>query len=197
MTIIENFTKCFNTTPDDWKFWKSENGSSDKIIIAGPSRIVGLLDLNKFDEEFEWETYSKESAPNKKMAGNFVYNGGMYSIDFLRRMFPMLPETVEVARHKEGIFFKLTDDVALGLAEKRTDVNFYYNNEGVMFVESVWTNEKGETWLTVPTEKEFIKWDGKMAKRKHTGKAHIWYEEVYKFENFFEEEEEWGDMMNP
>jgi len=196
MTIIDKFCECFEMTPDNWKFWKSEHKSSDKLIIAGPSRIAGIVDLNKFDEEFEWETYSKESGPTKKMAGNFVHKGGLYSIDFLRKMFPMIPESVEIARHKEGIFFKLTDDFALGLAEKRTDVDFYYNNEGVMFVESDF-EKLADDWKTVTAEKEFIKWDGKMAKRKHSGKAQVWYEEVYKFENFFEEEEEWGDMMNP
>ncbi len=196
MTIIEEFTECFNASPDDWKFWKGEHNSSDKLIIAGPSRIVGLIDLNKIKEDIEWKTYSKESEPIKKMAGNFVYNNGMYSIDFLRKMFSMLPETVEVARHSGAILFKLTEDIAVGLGEKRTSVDFYYNNEGVMFVESNF--EDSDSWKTTPTEKEFIKWNNKVAKRKHRGKGtHVWYEEVYKFERFFEEEEEWGDMMMP
>ncbi len=194
MTIIERFAKVFRTTEKDLKFWKKEHMLTDKIIIAGPSRIVGLIDLNKIDDDIEWTTYEKNSDPTKKMVGNFVFEGGMYGIRWLRNIYPMLSETIDVAKYNIVILFKITEDMAVGIGEKRTHEDFYYNDEGVMFVD--WDFEKTKKeWKTVAKAKEFIKWENGVAKRKHKGKANIWYEEVYKFERFFEEEEEMGDMM--
>ena len=196
MTLVEKFAKIFNTTEEDLTFWKKEHMLTDKIIIAGPSRIIGLIDLNKLDDDIEWKTYEKNFDPTKKMAGNFVFEGGMYGIRWLRNIFSVLSETVEVARYNIVILFKITENMAVGIGEKKTLKDFYYNDEGVMFVD--WDFEKSkEEWRTVAKAKEFIKWENGMAKRKHSGKANIWYEEVYRFENFFEEAEEWGDMMMP
>ncbi len=194
--IIEEFCAAFATNPKDWEFWKGEHKiTSDKLIIAGPSRIVGLIDLNKIEEEIEWKAYAIKSEPTKKMCGNFVYEGGMYSIDFLRRAFEFLGESFEVARIREAIMFKLNEDIGLGLAEKITNEDFYYDDEGVMFIESSFEVEK-EEWRTVTKAKEFIKWTDNEAKRKHKGHGtNIWWEEVYRWEKFFEEEEDMGDMM--
>ncbi len=195
MTLKEKWAKIFNTTEKDWEYWKKEHGCSEKLIIAGPSRIVGLLDLNKVDDNIEWTTYGKYSEPIKKMGGNFIFEGGMYGIRWLRDIYAMLPESVEVARYVEAILFKITDDIAVGIGEKITGDDFYYDDEGVMFVELKFEQTK-EEWRTVTKAKEFIKWDNDMAKRKHTGKGvNWWYEEIYKFEYFFEEEEEMGDFM--
>ena len=194
MSLIEKFSIAFATDLEKWKFWKEEVGSSSKLIIAGPSRIVGLLDLTSIEEDLEWTIYSIESKPTNKMKGNFVFDGRMYSIDFLKKIVQFLPESVEITRLNEAILFKLTETVALGLAEKRTNDEFYYNDEGVMFVESDF-EELANSWKTVTTAKEFIKWENNMAKRKHKGKGNVWYEEVYKFEKFFIEEDEMGDFM--
>ena len=196
MTLIERFAEVFHTTEKDLMFWKKEHMLTDKIIIAGPSRIIGLIDLNKIDDDIEWTTYEKNSDPTKKMKGNFIFKGGMYGIRWLKDIYSMLSETVEAARYNIVILFKITEDIAVGIGEKRTHEDFYYDDDGVMFIE--WDFEKRkEEWRTVSKAKEFIKWENNMAKRKHTGKANIWYEEVYRFEKFFEEEEEWGDMMMP
>jgi len=196
MNFIEMFSEAFLMTMEDWKFWEEQEGRrSDKLIIAGPSRIVGLLDLTKL-EEIEWKEYSIESKPTNKMCGNFVFDGGMYSMDFLKKAFHFLSESFEVARVREVIIFKLSETIGLGLAEKINGEGWYYNDEGIMFVE--WKFEgQSDKWKTVTTAKEFIKWENNMAKRKHSGKTQVWYEEVYRFEKFFEEEEEWGDMMMP
>ena len=194
MTLVEDFAKIFKATEEDLEFWKNENNLSDKIIIAGPSRIIGLFDLTKCDDVGEWESYEKCSEPTKKMCGNFVFNGGMYGISWLRDIYSMLPETVDVTRYRKGILFKITEDIAVGIGEKRNNKDFYYDDEGVMFIEYDWTETKDE-WKTTTTDKEFIKWENNMAKRKHSGKGLIWYEEVYRFEKFFEDEEDWGDMM--
>jgi len=191
---IEEFCTAFAMSVESWGFWKEEYGSSDKIIIAGPSRIVGLIDLKKLGE-IEWKSYGVRAKPTKKMSGNFVFEGGMYSIYFLKKIFQFLSEYFEVTRYNEAILFKLGEDIALGLAEKITNEDFYYNDEGVMFVESRWEETKGQ-WRTVTTEKEFIKWEDNMAKRKHKGKGlNTWYEEVYKWEYFFEEEDDESEMM--
>lgn len=195
MNLIEKFSIAFGMTMEEWDFWKREEERvCDKLIIAGPSRIVGLIDLNQL-EEIEWKEYSIESKPTKKMKGDFVFDGGMYSIDFLKKIFQFLSESFEVARVREAIMFKLTEDIALGLAEKRKGDGWYYNDEGIMFVE--WEFEGlSDKWKTVTTDKEFIKWENNVAKREHKGhNLRTWYEEVYRFEKFFEEEEEWGDMM--
>ena len=193
--LIEDFCKVGFTTLDYWEKWKEENPCSNKIIIAGPSRIIGLIDLTKIDEEINWESYGKNSEPTKKMKGNFVFDGKMYGIRWLRQIFPMIPETVEVATYVDSIVFRLTDDVALGIGEKRLNEDFYYNDEGVMFVE-VDFEERQESWRTVTKAKEFIKWEDGVAKRKHKGhNLQTWYEEVYRWEYFFEIEEEMGDMM--
>ena len=194
MSLIEKFSIAFATDLEKWKFWKEEVGSSSKLIIAGPSRIVGLLDLTLIEEDLEWATYSIESIPTNKMKGNFVFDGRMYSMDFLKKIVQFLPESVEIARLNEAILFKLTETVALGLAEKITNDEFYYDDDGVMFVESDW-EELSDNWKTVTTAKEFIKWENNMAKRKHKSKSNVWYEEVYKFEKFFIEEDEMGDFM--
>ena len=195
MTLIDIFCSVFSTSVEDWNFWKVQHGiNNDKLIIAGPSRIVGLVDLDKIDDIIEWETYSIHTTPTKKMKGNFVYDGSMFSMDFLIKSLHLLDEIVEIARLNEAILFKLTESIALGLAEKRNPDGFYYNDEGIMFIEWEWEDIKDE-WKSVITEKEFIKWDKNVAKRKHKGKTHIWYEEVYRFEYFFEEEEQMGDMM--
>lgn len=194
MNLIEKFSEVFVMPIKDWEFWKEEHGCSDILIIAGPSRIVGLVDLNKIEEKIEWETYSTKTTPTKKMTGNFVYNKGMYSIDFLEKIFKFLDEIVEISRHHEAILFKLTESIALGLGEKINPDDFYYNDEGVMFIEWEWETTKKD-WRTVVKEKEFIKWENNIAQRKHKGKANIWYECVYRFEYFFEEEEDMGDMM--
>jgi len=194
MDLIEKFSIAFATDLEKWKFWKEEVGSSSKLIIAGPSRIVGLLDLTLIEEDLEWVIYSLESNPSNKMKGNFVFDGRMYSMDFLKKIIKFLPESVEIARLNEAILFRLTETVALGLAEKITTDEFYYDDDGVMFVE--WDFDKlSKDWKTVTTAKEFIKWRDGVAKRKHTGKAQVWYEEVYNFEKFFVEEEEMGDFM--
>jgi len=192
--LIEEFCKIFDMTPDDWTFWKREHGCSDKLIIAGPSRIIGLVDLTKIDDEINWKSYGKNAEPTKKMKGNFVFDGGMYGITFLRDAFPMLAETIEVAKYSEAIFFRVGEDVALGIAQKYTNEGFYYNDEGVMFAEWDWEETKKE-WRSVVKENEFIKWENGVAKREHKGKCNIWYEEVYRWEYFFEVEEEMGDFM--
>lgn len=194
MNFVEKFTKAFGTTVENWEFWKGEmNINNDKLIIAGPSNIIGLIDLTKF-EEVEWKTYSIESKPTNKMKGDFVFDGGMYSMHFLKQLWGFLSESFEVARVREAILFKLSETVALGLAEKKNGEGFYYNDEGIMFVE--WDFKiVDKKWNSVTTAKEFIKWKNNMAKRKHKGSSHIWYEEVYRFEKFFEEEEEMGDFM--
>jgi len=194
MTIIEEWAKLFDTTPEKWDFWKREVGASDKIIMAGPSRILGLVDLTKITENIEWTPYSKCSEPTKKMNGNFLFDGNMYGVYFLRVIYPLLPETVGVTKYKEGILFKLTEDIAVGIGGRINHEEFYYNDEGVMFVEYDWWETKDE-WKTTVTEKEFVKWENNVAKRKHKGKTYVWNETIYKFEYFFEDEEEFGDMM--
>ncbi len=194
MNLIEKFCIAFATDVEAWNHWKDEIKASDKIIIAGPSRIVGLVDLNRF-KEIEWKTYSIESTPTKKMVGNFVFDGGMYSMDFLKKSIQFLSDPFEVARVREAIMFKLSKDIALCLAEKMITEDFYYNDEGVMFVEEKFEKLSKE-WKTVTTAKEFIKWENDIAKRKHSGKSQVWYEEVYRFKKFFEEyEDDMGDMM--
>lgn len=194
-SFIEEFCDVFATDKEAWEFWKTEEKRrpSNKLIIAGPSRIVGLIDLNKFGE-VEWETYAIKSEPTKKMCGNFVYEGGMYSIAFLRNIFKFIGESFEVARVREAILFKLNEDIALGLAEKVINKDFYYDDKGVMFIEMDFEKTKKE-WHTVTKAKEFIEWEDNMAKREHKGKGLTWYEEVYRWEKFFEEEEDMGDMM--
>ena len=194
MTIVEEWAKIFGTTLEKWGFWKREVGASDKIIMAGPSRILGLVDLTKITESIEWVSYGKCSEPTKKMDGNFLFDSGMYGVCFLRDIYPLLSETVEVTRYKGGILFKLTEDIAVGIGERINHKEFYYNDEGVMFVEYDWWETKDE-WKTTVTEKEFVKWENNVAKRKHAGKSHVWNEKIYKFEYFFEEEEDFGDMM--
>lgn len=194
MTVKEKWAKIFNTTETDWEYWKKEHGCSEKLIIAGPSRIVGLLDLSKISEDIEWKMYGKYSEPTKKMNGNFLFKNGMYGVSWLRDIYPMLSESVEVGRYREAILFRITDDIAVGIGEKITGEGFYYNDEGVMFIEFDFEETK-EEWRHTTKAKEFIKWENNMAKRKHSGKAHNWYEEVYRFEKFFEEEEEMGDFM--
>lgn len=193
--LIEEFCKVTKTILKDWDFWKTENPCSDKIIIAGPSRIIGLIDLIKIDEEIDWKFYGKNAVPTKKMKGNFVFDGKMYGIRWLILAFQMIGETVEVGSYKESILFKLTEDVALGIGDKTLTEDFYYNDEGVMFIEAEW-EETQEKWRSVTKAKEFIKWENGVAKRKHSGKANVWYEEVYRWEYFFEEElDDMGDMM--
>lgn len=194
MTILEDFAKICKSTEKDLKFWKEENNLNDKIIIAGPSRIIGLIDLTKCDDIGEWITYGKLSEPTKKMVGNFVFEGNMFGVSFLRDIFSMLSESVEITLYKESILFKITESVSIGIGHKIAVDDWYYNDEGVMFVEFDWTETKDE-WKTTTTDKEFIKWENGVAKRKHSGKGLVWYEEVYRFEYFFEEEEDWGDMM--
>ena len=194
MTLIEEWIKVLKTTTDDWEFWKGENYVSDKIIIAGPSRIIGLVDLTKIDDIGEWKIYEKLSEPTKKMVGNFVFENGMYGINFLKDIYPMLSESVEVTKYQESMLFKLTESIAVGIGCKVMNDDFYCNDEGVMFVEFDWTETKDE-WKTTTTDKEFVKWENDVAKRKHSGKGLVWYEEVYRFEYFFEEEEDFGDMM--
>lgn len=192
--IIDDFCIAFATDMESWEFWKGENDSSDKLIIAGPSRIVGLIDLKKMGK-IDWKSYSIESIPTNKMKGNFVFDGGMYSMDFLKKIMRFLSETFEVARVREALLFKLTESIALGLAEKRNSDDWYYDDEGVMF-EDLEFEKTPENWKTTATAQEFVKWDNGVAKRKHQGKALVWYEEVYRFEKFFEiEEEDMGDMM--
>jgi len=194
-SIIEMFSEAFVMTMEDWKFWEEQEGrKSDKLIIAGPSRIVGLLDLRQL-EEIEWKEYSIESKPTNKMKGDFVFEGEMYSIDFLKKIFQFLSESFEVARVKQVIIFKLTERIGLGLAQKRNGEGWYYNDEGIMFVE--WEFEGlSDKWKTVTKAKEFVKWVDNMATRKHQGIGlRYWDEEVYRFEKFFIEEEDMGDMM--
>lgn len=193
--LIEEFCKVTKTDIKDWVSWKEENPCSNKIIIAGPSRIIGLIDLNKIDEEIDWNFYSKNTVPTKKMKGNFVFGNKMFGVRWLKFAFQMIGEIVEVATYLEAIVFKLTEDVALGIGNKALPDDFYYNDEGVMFVECDF-EETQKSWRTVTKAKEFIKWENGMAKRKHSGKANVWYEEVYRWEYFFEEElDDMGDMM--
>ena len=194
MTIIDDWAKIFGTTVEKWDFWKREVGSDKKIIMAGPSRIIGLVDLTKIKEKLEWKSYGKSSEPTKKMEGNFVFNKHMYGTYYLSVIYPLLSEAVEITIYKGGILFKLTEDVAVGIGERLNHEEFYYNDEGVMFVEYDWWETKDE-WKTTVTEKEFVKWENNVAKRKHGGKTHIWEEKIYRFEYFFEEEEDFGDMM--
>ena len=187
MTIIEDFVKVCCTTKEDLIFWTKENNLSDKIIVAGPSRMTGLVDLTKLDDVLEWKSYGKCSEPTKKMDGNFVFDGHMYFIPYLRIVYPMIPETVEITRYKILILFKLTDGIALGICETLLAEGFYYNDEGVMFVPYDWEDTK---------DKEFVKWIDNVARKEHgDSTVRNWYEEIYKFEKFFEEEEEMGDMM--
>lgn len=194
MTIIEDWAKLFDTTPEEWEFWKKEVGTSSKVIMAGPSRIIGLVDLTEIKEDLEWESYGKCSKPTKNMGGNFVFDGGMYGTYFLSVIYPMLSESVEATRVEGGLLFKLTEDFAVGIGERLNHEEFYYNDEGVMFVEYDWWETK-DKWKTTVTQKEFVKWENNVAKRKHTGVTHVWDEKIYRFEFFFEIEEEFSDMM--
>ena len=180
---------------DEWKFWKDEYKINDRVLIAGPSRIVALVDLRKFDDkDFEWVTYGKYSEPTKKMKGTFVFDGCIYSTYFLRDIYHLLPESVEVSQYKQGIFFKVAENIAVGIGEKMAHKDFYYNDEGIMFIEEDFEEEKPEH-RTTATAKEFVKWIDNVAIRIHSGQSHGWEVEVYRFEKFFEEEEEMGDMM--
>jgi len=194
-SIIQEFCEVAHITLEDWNYWKTEHGCSDKLIVADPSIIMGLVDLKKIKERLEWKFYAKKSEPTKKMDGNFVFEGKMYGVRWLRDIFNMLQEIVEVCSYKEAVMFRVTEDIGIIIASKITAEGFYYNEEGVMFIEEDFEETKQE-WRTVTKEKEFIKWENNMAKRKHSGKANIWYEEVYRWELFFEnEEEDMGDFM--
>jgi hypothetical protein len=193
MGIIEEFANRFKTTVEDWEYWKKEHNSSEALIIANPDRIFGIIDISSI-KGIEWKTYNKLTEPSKKMEGEFVYANKCFSVGFLRDLFPFIPETVEVAYYHLALLFKLTPDMALGLAERIITDDFYYDDEGVMFIDFEWEQKKDE-WSTKTTDKEFIKWEGKMAKRLHKGKTYEFYEYIYKFEQFFEEQEEEGDMM--
>lgn len=191
-SIIEQFLKQCSTTLEDWEFWKKEHQLSDKLIVAGPSRIIALLNIPKLEEGIEWTDYSIKSTPTKKMGGCFAYGKHIYSIYFLRDdVFKFIGESVEIGVYAGAVMvFKLTETIALGLSPKLMEDGFYFNDEGVMFINDDW----GDIDL-ISAKDGFIKWDDGVAKRKHNGKAGEWYEEVYQFEKFFEEEEELGDMM--
>lgn len=194
-SLVEAFAKVFKTTVEDWEFWKDEHYYTGSLIITGPSRIVGLVDLTKLGADIEWKTYIVKSVPTKKMTGSFVYDGGLYGVTWLRDIFKMLGEAVEVSRYKEGLLFKLNEGIAIALAERIDCEGFYYNDEGVMFIDCEWEETKDE-WKTVTTAKEFIKWDNNVAYRKHTSKNLTWLEYVYKWEYFFEKEQEMGDFLD-
>jgi hypothetical protein len=192
--IIEEFAKEFIV--NDWEFWKEEDRLSDTILIAAPSRIVALVDIPKAKEEMNWETYTIISEPTKKMGGCLAYNGKLFSMHFLEKAFKFLKPTVEICYYGDiAILFKLTETIALAIACKIDEDGFYYNDEGVNFVDVDWEETK-EEWRTTMKAQEFIKWSDGMAKRKHTGKSGEWYEEVYKFEKFFEKEEDMGDFLD-
>jgi len=198
-SIIEQFLKQCTTTMEDWKYWKKEHKLSDKLIVAGPSRIIALLDIPELDEEIEWTAYSIKSTPTKKMSGCFAYNKNIYSIYFLREdVFKFIGESFEVGVYKGAIIlFKLTETIALGLAPKLMEDGFYFNDEGVQFVDVDWEDEDLNKSLNNSAKEEFIKWEDGVAKRLHTTEnaSNDWYEEVYQFEKFFEIEEDLGDMM--
>lgn len=193
--LVHKFIKHLGISVENWEHWKEEYNYSDRLIIAGPSRITALIDLTKIDEDIEWTPYSTISVPTKKMKGNFVFCEHIYAIYFLRKMFEFIGESVEVASFKDAILFKLSETVAIGIGCKLTSDDFYCNDEGVMFVEFDWEETK-DSWKTTTTKKEFIKWVDGVAKRKHKGNVHVWDEEVYQFEKFFELEEEEGDFLS-
>ena len=190
--IIEKFLEKCTSTLEDWEFWKKEHKLSDKLIVAGPSRIIALLDLTKLEEDIVWEPYTPISKPTKKMTGCFTYDKYIYSIYFLRDdVFDFIDESVEIGLYKEIMLFKLTETIALGLAPKIQGDDFYFNNKGVCFVNDDWEEDKG-----TDSKKEFINWDDGVAKWKHSGKVGEWFEYVYQFEKFFELEEEMGDFLD-
>lgn len=197
--IINKFLEhSTSSTLEEWEFWREEHNISDKIIVAGPSRIIALLDIPKLDEEIEWTPYTPISKPSKKMGGCFAYGKHIYSIYFLRDdVFEFLGESVEIGTYAESIMvFKLTDTIALGLAPKLMEGGFYFNDEGVQFVDEDWGDEDMNEHMN-DAKQEFIKWEDGVAKRKHTGvNLREWYEEVYQFEKFFELEEEMGDFLD-
>ena len=197
--IIDKFLKKCASTMEDWEFWKKEHNLSDKLIVAGPSRIIALLDIPKLEEEIEWTSYFIKSTPTKKMSGCFAYGKHIYSIYFLRDdVYDFIGESVEIGTYADGVImvFKLTETIALGLAPKLMEDGFYFNDEGVQFVDEDWGDEDLNRDLNNAKE-EFIKWDDGVAKRKHMGaNLQEWYEEVYQFEKFFELEEEMGDFLD-
>lgn len=196
--IIDKFLEKCATTLEDWKFWKEEHKLSDRLIVAGPSRIIALLDIPKLEEEIEWTPYTPISKPSKKMSGCFAYGKHIYSIYFLRDdVFEFLGESVEIGTYAGAVMvFKLTETIALGLSPKLMEDGFYFNDEGVMFVDEDWGDEDLNKDLNDAKE-EFIKWEDGVAKRKHSGgNVGDWYEEVYQFEKFFELEEEMGDFLD-
>jgi hypothetical protein len=190
--LIDKFLKQCATTIEDWEFWQKEHKINDKIIVAGPSRIIALVDLTKLEGDIVWTPYTPISKPSKKMSGCFTYDKHIYSIYFLRDdVFKFIGESIEIGLYKEAMLFKLTETIALGLAPKLIENEYYFNNEGVMFVNESWEEDKSTSG-----EREFVKWVDNKAKWKHNSKAGEWFEEVYKFEKFFEEEEDMGDFLD-
>ena len=134
------------------------------------------------------------------MGGCFTYGKHIYSIYFLRDdVYEFIGESVEIGTYAESIMvFKLTETIALGLAPKLMEGGFYFNDEGVQFVDDDWGDEELNKRLNSSAKEEFIKWEDGVAKRLHTAEniANDWYEEVYQFEKFFELEEEMGDFLD-
>ena len=120
--IVDKFLKhCTASTLEEWEFWKKEHNLSDKLIVAGPSRIIALLDIPKLDGEIEWTPYTPISKPTKKMGGCFTYGKHIYSIYFLRDdVYEFIGESVEIGTYAESIMvFKLTETIATSLSVKR------------------------------------------------------------------------------
>lgn len=192
--LINKFVKHFSTSIEAWEKWKKKNNYNEACLVAGPSRIAALVDLTKLDFDFDWNTYTIICKPPKGMSGNFLYNGHIFSIDLLRRSFNLLKETTDISLYKGALFFRLNETVALAIGGKRTSKDFYYNADGILFEDLEEDESTGEFDKIISTE--FVKWNGTVAERNKKGKTLNWSEYIYKFERFFEEEEDMGDFLD-
>lgn len=198
--LIEKFEDIFSASMEGWEKWVKKHEYNKSCIIADPSRYVGLVDLRKIDFDLEWRAYIPLQEKFNKFTGEFIYDGKLFDVDFLGKVIKFLKETsniasVEIARYESALLFKINEAVALAIAERITIHEFYYNDEGVLFGDFE-LDYDDDILKPVTIETEFVKWDGNVAHRKCAGKTLVWHEYIYKFENFFDEEEEMGDFLD-
>lgn len=197
---IEKFKEVWLRDVDGVKPEKDE-----KIIIASPSRIIGLVNMDKIDHDVDYQVYRIKKKLTKVDNPIPVFFGKQsYDLQHISRIindffgndsFPEIDNNKGTESH--ALLFKINDGVALGLSEV---VDEYIENRGDELVLYKFTDDKGEEYTPYNWIRPLPEDAVKTIESRHEWKNNeihldsLSYGVLYKSEKFFEKDNT-GDFL--
>jgi len=212
--VIKFLEKMFYSNKEDvYGFWKDylkhdlKVALSRKILIAGPSRILGMGVITELEKSNTLDNYWEEYTPIRSLKikreiitnSDFYFNGYFFCYMFLDFLYEMFGNNKDLFEFKlmtnekgdSALMLKWYGEYCFACAEMKNP-NFIFEKGGVTYIEKEFTDD--EVW--VEKKKHFSKIKNGLAEFELSYGSRRWKYYLITKDYLFEEIEETGGIMD-